>query len=422
VRQFIRIQGLKGIRVLCLVLWFPSMLWANEAYQMKPIDYDNSEAVDVISAYFKEASHLKTWEGPGRTDYLYSFLEAFDIPVESQVLVFSKTSLQASRISPRTPRAIYFNDEIYVAWVPNGNRLEVSVPSPRTGTNFYTIRDDQGRPELIRETHSCLRCHGDSFTRHVPGHFVRSVFTAKPGSVLYAAGTTLVDHSTPIQDRWGGWFVTGDLKLKHRGNKIYREIPQGAEIDSELNISDIADRGYLAKTSDVIALMLLEHQVRAHTLIAHLSIQTQLALYQQREIDQLLNRTEPVSESTRSRIKSATDQLLRYLFFTDEAEIPRIQIKDSVFARKFDQRGPQDEKGRSLYQLKMEHRMFEYPLSYLIYSRAIAELPVEAQDYLWSEVKRILESGAGEEEYENLSQQDKHNIAQILKATHPQFK
>jgi len=162
--------------------------------------------------------------------------------------------------------------------------------------------------------------------------------------------------------------------------------------------------------------------VRAHTLIAHLSIQTQLALYQQREIDQLLNRTEPVSESTRSRIKSATDQLLRYLFFTDEAEIPRIQIKDSVFARKFDQRGPQDEKGRSLYQLKMEHRMFEYPLSYLIYSRAIAELPVEAQDYLWSEVKRILESGAGEEEYENLSQQDKHNIAQILKATHPQFK
>jgi len=146
VRQFIRIQGLKGIRVLCLVLWFPSMLWANEAYQMKPIDYDNSEAVDVISAYFKEASHLKTWEGPGRTDYLYSFLEAFDIPVESQVLVFSKTSLQASRISPRTPRAIYFNDEIYVAWVPNGNRLEVSVPSPRTGTNFYTIRDDQGRP------------------------------------------------------------------------------------------------------------------------------------------------------------------------------------------------------------------------------------------------------------------------------------
>src|SRR5690242_13995756 len=45
--------------------------------------------------------------------YLKSVLAALDVPESSQVLVFSKTSLQRERISPKTPRAIYFNDDVY---------------------------------------------------------------------------------------------------------------------------------------------------------------------------------------------------------------------------------------------------------------------------------------------------------------------
>src|SRR5690348_2585764 len=43
--------------------------------------------------------------------YLPALLTALEVPTASQTLVFSKTSLQRSRISPKTPRAIYFSDD-----------------------------------------------------------------------------------------------------------------------------------------------------------------------------------------------------------------------------------------------------------------------------------------------------------------------
>src|SRR5690242_14945515 len=45
----------------------------------------------------------------GRLGYLRSVLAALDVPVESQTLVYSPTSVQAEHISETTPRALYFN-------------------------------------------------------------------------------------------------------------------------------------------------------------------------------------------------------------------------------------------------------------------------------------------------------------------------
>jgi hypothetical protein len=391
-----------------------SSVWAAPIYDSAPINYNDAEAVDTVADFFKEGAG--TWRAKGRSGYLKDFLETFDIPVESQVLVYSKTSLQVSHIRPENPRAIYFNKDIYVGWVPNGDLLEIIASSPTTGNNFYSISNSDQRPNLVRETHNCLRCHGGSFTRDIPAPFVRSVFPDFEGQPIFKAGTTVVDQSTPFVDRRGGWLVTGS-DFSHRGNRIFAETEQGADAGSSFDITQVRADGYLFTGSDSVALMILEHQSELHRLIAHLSLQTQTALYSQRKFDELLGRTDPISDSTRRQIKSVADKLLRYMFFAEEASVPPMDLDRSPYARYFNGNGPKDKQGRSLYDLKMDGRMFQHPFSYMVYSDAFQNLPAEAMDYIRGELQLILDPSFSHENLEHLSVQDKLSIKQILKET-----
>src|SRR5262249_46659298 len=141
--------------------------------------------------------------------YLPSVLKEFKIPVSSQMLVFSKTSLQRDRISPRTPRAIYFDDDVYVGFCRLGEVMEVSVADTKLGTVFYTLRQQPpAKPQFTRHTENCLSCHA---SRHqgIPAHMVRSVFPDRDGNPILSGGSYRVDQTTPIKNRWGGWYVTG---------------------------------------------------------------------------------------------------------------------------------------------------------------------------------------------------------------------
>jgi len=412
---------MKALSTLYAISVFSALAIAQKAYEAAPIHYYESEAVDKISALFADPENLADWEKSGRSSFLNSFLDAFEIPADSQTLVFSKTSLQASRIRPKNPRAIYFNDEIYVGWVPGGDFLEISVPSPETGTNFYVMEMDGDRPELIRETHDCLQCHGGSLTRDVPGHLVRSVYPDLSGQPIFKAGTRVVDQTTPLHERWGGWIVSG-TPLPHRGNLIYRETSTGAEPDSEFTIDDVPSSGYPSEGSDVVAHLLLAHQTKLHTLFADLILSTRRAFHDQKVMDELLKRDDPISDSTARRIKHASDKVLQYMFFVDEAEIPKIDQSLSPLAQAFNEREPRDSKGRSLYKLRLNGRFFRYPFSYLVYSDTFKELPVEALDYLWPEIKRILDPTIRYKGYEHLSRRDKIAIREILLETHPDAK
>ena len=395
--------------------------FSQKFYELDPINYSESEAVDVVSEYFSDPEKPASWERLGPSGYLSAFLEAFDIPAETQTLVFSKTSLQADRISPKNPRAIYYNDDIYVGWVPGNQLLEISVSSPTTGTNFYTIEPENGVPNLVRQGHDCLRCHGGSFTRDVPGHLVRSVFPDATGQPIFKAGTHFTDQSTPLEDRWGGWLVSRS-PVRHMGNRIYDETDRGAAEGDSLNHRSLPEKGYLADGSDIASLLLLGHQTQVHNLLADLTIKTRRALHDQKVMDELLQRTAPLSASTKSRIRHASDKVLKAMFFADEIDLPRIDLSKSDFAKRFNERGPADSEGRSLYQLEMNGRLLRYPLSYLVYSDTFAELPPEALDYLWDEMERILDSKGERSGYENLSRKDKSAIKEILLATHPEAK
>ena len=157
--------------------------------------------------------------------YLASVLKAFDIPVSSQTLVFSENSLQRSHISKDTPRAIYFNDRVAVSWAKGADTIESIAFDRSQGIQFYSLRQQrQAQPRFVRRG-DCLQCHLLPETHGVPGVLTMSVLPLSDNKNEYAQGWA-VDHRTPIEDRWGGWYVTGaQVPLKHLGNVPVLHVP-----------------------------------------------------------------------------------------------------------------------------------------------------------------------------------------------------
>ena len=246
------------------------------------------------------------------------------------MLVFSKTSFQRNRIGPRTPRALYFNDDVYVGYCQGGDVLEISAVDPQLGAVFYTL--EQSRllsPNFRRQTDNCLICHGSSQTKEVPGHVVRSVFADASGLPILSSGTYRVDQTTPIKNRWGGWYVTGTHgDQKHLGNLIVRGRLDRDEVDNSagLNQTCLDNRfdtsSYLTPHSDIVALMVLEHQTDAHNLITRANFLTRQAMHYQQSLNRELKEPpDRVWDSTTSRIKNAGEPLVEYLLFSGEAEL-----------------------------------------------------------------------------------------------------
>lgn len=145
-----------------------------------PILYSDTPATDRLA---KLAANLESgavhYEGAGGLDRLHFVLKALDVPPESQVLVFSKTSLQNPLIEPGNPRALFFSENAYVGYVPGG-AIEVIAQDPVIGPVFYVVEAGaKGEPRIERDTNQCMTCHATSRTENVPGLMIRSVFADK---------------------------------------------------------------------------------------------------------------------------------------------------------------------------------------------------------------------------------------------------
>src|SRR2546423_11292186 len=206
----------------------------------------------------------------------------------------SKTSFQASRISPRIPRALYFNDRVAVGWVRGGDVVEIASVDPRQGVVFYTLDQERSAsPQIVRRD-ECLQCHAAGSTLGVPGFLVRSVYPNSSGMPLFHAGSFITDHRSPLSQRWGGWYVTGTHGSQtHMGNMVYEDAgtPTPATAQGG-NVTDLAGRidtgAYLSPHSDIVALMTLEHQSRMQNLITRVSYETRMALNSQKAINEAL--------------------------------------------------------------------------------------------------------------------------------------
>lgn len=359
--------------------------------------------------------------------YLLSVLKQLQIPLSSQVLVFSKTSFQQHRIAPETPRALYFNDNAYVGWVLGGDVVEVSSVDPERGGMFYSLDQRKGtKPKFIRRE-ECLQCHASPKTLGVPGHVVRSVFPNREGFPQLQAGSFLTDHSSPLKERWGGWYVTGTHGAqRHLGNVWVQDLERPDRLDTEAgaNLTDLRKlvqlSAYPTPHSDLVALMVLEHQTRLHNLLTRTNWETRLALTQQKDINRAMG--EPMdrwSDSTRRRIESQVDALLKYMLFTDEAVLTEPVSGTSGFQKEFPLAGPRDRRGRSLRDLDLRQRLFRYRCSFLIYSEAFEALPVEAKDRFYQKLWRILAGEDQSSDFGTLSKTERREILEILLETKP---
>lgn len=400
---------------------------SGDEFEREPILYSQGTPENCISRLQQQldAGVLKLHHD-GEKSYLPALLKELGVPVESQMLVFSKTSLQLRCISPRTPRAIYFNDEVYVGFCQAGDVLEISAVDARLGTVFYTL-DQQEKPEpkFERRTDNCLVCHSSSRTEGVPGHLARSLYVDMSGQPLLSAGSRMVDHTTPIEHRWGGWYVTGlHGTQKHLGNLIIRgrDVEEPVDNSAGQNVQELKGRfntdRYLSPHSDIVALMVLEHQALVHNRIVKASFDTRLAL----DYNEMMNRTlenpeGTLLESTTRRIRSTGDRLVEAMLMVDEAKLTEPIKGTSGFTGKFANAGPQDPQQRSLRDLDLNTRLFKYPCSYLIYSEAFEGLPVESRDYIWQRIYDILTGADQSGKFTHLSSDDRQAILEILRTT-----
>lgn len=373
--------------------------------------------------------------------YLPSVLKNLDVPVSSQGLVFSRTSLQVDRITPWTPRAVYFNDDVYVGWVQGGPIMEVATADPKLGGVFYTLEQRPSEhPVFQRQGQMCLQCHASSASGGVPGFVVRSVFTDRYGYPVTTLGDGSTTDRTPIKDRWGGWYVTGTSgDQRHMGNlmssMLVHEIgnvkSEVASLDHAAaeNVTDLKGRvstkPYLASTSDLVAIMVLTHQAYVHNLITNAAYESKKALYEEQlAIASRGDQDTPSGrhlETTTVRIQSAAERLVKAMLFVREAPLAAPVKGTSSFAADFQARGPKDGRGRSLRELDLKTRLFRYRLSYLIYSDDFDALPGIVKDYVFRRLREVLSGDDKSPEFADLSESERAAILGILEDTKPDF-
>lgn len=345
------------------------------------------------------------------TGYLKPVLDALNVSVDSQIVVFSKTSLQSQIIQPRNPRVIYFNDSVAVAWV-RGGFIEIAAHDPAQGAVFYRVlRATAGPPTMFRDN-GCLQCHNSFATLGVPGFLAKSVPSAVDGNALPWLGNYLTDHRSPITERWAGWFVTGKAGTsRHLGNAPVadRNIDDVKIEDANLNLGDLRSRfdtrGYLSPHSDVVALLVFDHQLRMMNLLTRIGWQARTLAHDGRSEAAILTGLRDIATET-----------VDYMLFVDEAPLSGVS-GTSGFAASFSTRGPRDSKGRSLRDLDLKQRLFTHPCSYMIYSDAFEQLPPAAKRAIYARLWDVLSGAVRAPKYARLSAVDRDGIIEILRET-----
>lgn len=403
-------------------------LWAQD-YEQPPIRYATTAPNNRVSVVLDRiAAGQIPLEFDATFGYLRSLLQQLGIPDASQVLVFSKTSLQRQRIAPYRPRAVYFGEDAYVGYCQQGEVLEVSAVDPALGAVFYTVEQQASvPPKIVRQLDNCLICHSSSQTGNIPGHVLRSLFVDPAGEPILSAGTYRVDQTTPLENRWGGWYVTGTHgPQKHLGNLVIKQgqTPRSADNSAGMNCTDLAGyfdtAQYLTPHSDIVALLVLEHQAQAQNLITRANFVTRQALHYQQTLNQELGEpADHVWESTTVRIRSACEPLVEYLLFSGETGLVHPVSGTSQFAQEFMRPGPRDQRGRSLRELDLKHRLFRYPCSYLVYSAGFQQLPQQCRAEVLRRMWEVLTSADPPPKYAHLSPDDRRAILEILRDTLP---
>ncbi len=343
--------------------------------------------------------------------WLPAVLEALKIPKSSQMLVFSQTSLQRRAINPRNPRAIFYNEDTYLGYIPNAPMMEISAVDPKLGGVFYSLAQTPGEKPAFVRNGECLQCHVSARTLGVPGHFVRSLQTDEDGEIKVGTDSGDVTHCAPLADRWGGWYVTGRYGAQtHLGNLTGEAAfaRHATEPNFRGNLADLTmlidTQKYPTPHSDIVALMVLEHQAHMHNYLTRLGYETRIMMATYGHIRYL---------------KNQVNAFLRHLLFTEETPLTAPIAGDAQYVADFTARAVRDSKGRSLRDFDLRTRMFRNPCSFLIYSEAFDRIPAPMHEHLLQRLHDILTGQDADPQFARLTADDRQAILEILRETKP---
>ena len=423
-----RIDGVSSL-VRCLLLASltgQALAQQAEPFEEPPIKYSATEAQDrataLNAAHQARANAIRSLPAKKRLQWL---LDEFKVPAESQLFVFSKTSLQRDLITPSTPRVLYFSDEAYVGWAPTG-AFEITVFDPRLGATFYVFDAHQtGEAPLLVRDNDCLLCH--TRHEHTPSLRARTVFPDSNGEPLSGSGGSNITPATPLAERWGGWYVTGGAAdLQHRGNLTGQTIAafEGPTAQPTRNLATLADvvdtRRYLLKTSDVIPMLMHDHQVHVHNVLSTALQDARIALHRWPAMREILGlpANAPPQGSCLVVFESQAEKMIDALLCRDEAAWPEGGVGgDGVFAAAYARTRKADAQGRSLRDLDLRTRLFRYRCSPLIYSESFTGLPKPLRDLTLLRLSAGLRAFPPAPGFGHLADDERRAIHEILTAT-----
>lgn len=395
---------------------------AAQPWELPPLRYFETPATDRLAKLAEKSGGGIPLTGETTLEQLRSLLDLLEIPVESQIMVFSKTSEQNPLIHPGNPRAIYFNDKAYVGYIPGGF-IEVILQDPLLGLVFYLVetKTDGARAELRRDKGGCMACHATTRTESVPGVLVRSVHTDDKGHLLLALGTSHIDHTSEIGERWGGYYVTGKSSLAHFGNqtfdmKLGRDFPRlKVELDSVAGRVPGVELRYPRATSDIVALMVIEHQCRIHNLLNAAAVEYRRAHWLGKSIDPS---SDPDQGNAGRHAATAAARIAEMLLFKDEAELGEDGIDgDPAYQKAFTARYPRSPGGRSLADFQLHSRIFKHQCSFMVYSEAFDLLPPAVKLPLIEKLRELLSDGEAAADW--IRPVERRKIVEILSDTLP---
>lgn len=392
-------------------------------FLVPPHDYNAIQGRDPMSRLLERAAD-------GRFDFgeetglplLRRMLAELEIPESSQVLLFSKTSLQREYIEPANPRAIYFNENGYVTWMPGGV-IEALMFDPDAGGLFFIeeLPEERKDPRFgIVRGRGCTGCHSGSATNFLPGPMARSSHVDATGKRIGSvAGHIRMHHGIPIENRWGGFYVTGaDASLGHLGNAFARKEGGATVLDrpAEPLLQDLSAyfdvSEYPHPEADGLALLLFDHQIEAHNLLMEVRYRWRLVEHERAKFG-----GKPSSIAS-DGLERGMRRLVRYLLFADEAPLDGAGFRFSEgFRRDFARNRRADADGRSLKDLDLRTRLLSHRLSYMIYAQAFEEAPLEMRRAVYARLQEVLMGDKAPDGFAYFDSGEREAIAAILRAT-----
>lgn len=421
----------KGLVLLPFLMLSPSWAQFWNDFEEPPHHYLSHDLKDPVSSFLAKLNRgeIAVNEANGKP-LLTRLLKEFEIPKSSQVLVFTKTSLQRDQVSAQNPRALYFNEDVYLGWMP-GARIEVASIEPTVGPIFYLQRPlDRSKDRLFRRNRGCLGCHAGSATNFIPGLLGQSTYPTLSGRSVGVVRTfERVGHDIPYQERWGGWMVTGLglERLPHMANAIATRTPGGGhQLERKTEGAKAQDLDvffphttHLVPGSDFLAMLAHDHQISAHYYMNVAQYKLRQALFDNQMAQDSGNETFALMKrSSKKDIDESIGWLLRYFLFANEAPLGGNVIQGhGKYRVDFMANKRVSRSGKSLKDLDLKDRFLKYRLSYMIYSNAFEGLQKALKDEFYTQLWIILTEPEGVKGYKHLSEEEKAAIIEIVADT-----